>query len=627
MNALPFILSALVGLGIVFLLVPIIVRFSLRAGLDRGRDFHRMHKVPVPRLGGLALAGAFIGIELFLALFFPAHHTPLANRYLVVFSPLAMFGLGFWDDLQPLGVMKKLLGQILIAGVVCAFGIGIQKFKVPFADTIIDLGGWGVLITILWLVGLTNLISLIDGVDGLAGGICLMLMGLLAYAGHQSGSFELLLSGMAGALLAFLWFNFPPARIYLGNGGAYFLGFQIGLFSMLNSHKGTVFAALVAPLFVLALPILDTSIAVLRRGLPTSGPLHRRGKRVFTASGSSRRNLALSLLGGVAFWLCGPLVPALLGLALLTLLLLVSPLNLGGELFAVGHTVGNSLEVRQQVRYAFCLTRWLGLEADRCDSLAAFWREFMRAARKLGFTAIKFTFGDRECCWEYPDASGLMRSFRFEPKGGQYGVLELWVPSQPKTEATLVSMKDPRVSSTIAKLLAETWFQSARRWHPGLGDLKFDLPTSASTSNVARTRVGGSTEPLPGIFSTGIDAAARRLIGETEYKSEFATDPLDTYGIAFAQYVLAQIKERPNEVILSRFHQIADGFLRYYSNDDRATRLIDREVAEVEQRMERTIAQEEAFLQEEQAANRFVVAELKGLRAELAKLAAIRNAK
>jgi UDP-GlcNAc:undecaprenyl-phosphate GlcNAc-1-phosphate transferase len=138
---------------------------------------------------------------------------------------------------------------------------------IPFSATIIDLGNWGILITVLWLVGMTNLINLIDGADGLAGGICLMLMVLLAYVGHESGSFELLVSGMAGALLAFLWFNFPPARIYLGDGGAYFLGFQIGLLAILSSHKGTVLAALVAPLFVLALPIIDTALAILRRGL------------------------------------------------------------------------------------------------------------------------------------------------------------------------------------------------------------------------------------------------------------------------------------------------------------------------------------------------------------------------
>src|ERR1044071_1456388 len=116
------------------------------------------------------------------------------------------------------------------------------------------------LVTVLWLVGMTNLINLIDGVDGLAGGICLMLMTLLAFVGHQTGNLALVSAGMAGALLGFLWFNFPPARIYMGDGGAYLLGFQIGLFTIVGSQKGTILPALVAPLFVLALPIVDTSL-------------------------------------------------------------------------------------------------------------------------------------------------------------------------------------------------------------------------------------------------------------------------------------------------------------------------------------------------------------------------------
>src|SRR5260370_189277 len=143
---------------------------------------------------------------------------------------------------------------------VCCLGIGIQAFKSPFTGKIIDLSALGVLITVLWLVAMTNLINLIDGVDGLASGICLMLMTLLAYVGHQNGNLELVASGMVGALLAFLWFNFPPARIYLGDGGAYFLGFQIGILALVSSQKGTIAAALVAPLFVLALPIVDTAL-------------------------------------------------------------------------------------------------------------------------------------------------------------------------------------------------------------------------------------------------------------------------------------------------------------------------------------------------------------------------------
>ncbi len=90
---------------------------------------------------------------------------------MVWLSSLAMFGLGLWDDVKPLGARRKLAGQVIIALGLCCFGIGIQSFKLPFSGEIIDLGGWGVLATVFWLVGMTNLLNLIDGMDGLAGGI------------------------------------------------------------------------------------------------------------------------------------------------------------------------------------------------------------------------------------------------------------------------------------------------------------------------------------------------------------------------------------------------------------------------------------------------------------------------
>ena len=223
---------ALVGMGIVFFWSPRLWRPQGEEAVQRAAIRITPTTNLFRALGGLALAIAFIGIELFMAIAFPEQRAKTPGRLVVLLSSLAMFGLGFWDDLKPLGAKRKLLGQIAIALTVCAFGIVIQKFKIPFTSTILDLGGWGILLTVLWLVGMTNLINLIDGVDGLAGGICLMLMGLLAYVGHDSGGFECLVAGMAGALIGFLWFNFPPARVYLGDSGAYFLGFQIGLFAL-----------------------------------------------------------------------------------------------------------------------------------------------------------------------------------------------------------------------------------------------------------------------------------------------------------------------------------------------------------------------------------------------------------
>jgi len=341
-------------MGIVFLLIPLILRNRSRFA-QRAPDLHHTHKTPIPRLGGLALAAAFLGVEAFVAVFFPEQGMA-RERWVVMGSSLAMFGLGLWDDLRPLGAKRKLLCQLLIAAVVCSFGIGIQTFKIPFTGTIINLSAWGVLLTMLWLVAMTNLINLIDGVDGLAGGISLMLMALLAFVGYQHG-FGLIACGMVGALLGFLWFNFPPAKIYLGDGGAYFLGFQIGLLTLVSSQKGTVVAALVAPLFVMALPIVDTTLAIVRRGLrglPIFRPDRKHIHHRLMDMGLSRRKVVLSLyavtliflgMGFTVFMSDGYWIPALLGLALLLMLLCAGRLSFSREWFSVGRVLGNSLSM------------------------------------------------------------------------------------------------------------------------------------------------------------------------------------------------------------------------------------------------------------------------------------------
>src|SRR5437867_2793106 len=165
----------------------------------------------------------------------------------------------------------------MIATATYSWGVQIELFKNPFTGTEYALGFGGYLATVVWLVAMTNLINLIDGIDGLAGGIGFMLMCLLAYVGWgvDLRFSTVAAGGMAGALLGFLYYNFPPAKIYMGDGGAYFLGFLIGVLAIVNSNKGTVVAALIAPLFALALPIADVLLAIFRRwlsGLPIFRP-------------------------------------------------------------------------------------------------------------------------------------------------------------------------------------------------------------------------------------------------------------------------------------------------------------------------------------------------------------------
>jgi UDP-GlcNAc:undecaprenyl-phosphate GlcNAc-1-phosphate transferase len=522
MSCLPIISCGLVGLGIVLLVVSLVLKAAVRTKLfQRGGDFHHTHQKPVPRLGGLALAAAFIGIEVFIAAIYPEYRARAHEGEVVLISSLAMFALGFWDDLKPLGAKRKLIGQILIAAAVCAWGIGIQRFKIPFTATIIDLGGWGCLITVLWLVGMTNLINLIDGVDGLAGGICLMLMALLAYVGHQSGSFELLTSGMAGALLGFLCFNFPPARIYLGDGGAYFLGFQIGLFAILSSNKGTVLAALAAPLFVLGLPIIDTALAILRRGL-RGLPIFRADRRHIhhhlLEMGLSRRRVVLYFyavtlvflaMGFVAFWSRGHLIPVLLGLATLLLLVCAGKLRFSRQWFAVGRVVGDSLEMRQEIQYALALMHWLALEGDRRDSAEELWLDLVFAARRLGYSSVRMSLADGQRAWEQANVCSPVLSVVQVLQGGRSGTLELKAPSCPDDAhpaqnaqacqtAFCPCVSDMRVFEIVSELVAEGWVKAANKLNNGnQAPLRFDTKLSRPRGRLQR-RVLRSSAPAPG---------------------------------------------------------------------------------------------------------------------------------
>lgn len=412
-------LSCLVGAGVGVAVIALILRMGRRMDLPRrDGELHHTSGVQKSRLGGVALAAAFVSVVLLFTVLNSGHLQAASQQWAIVAASLAMFGLGLWDDLFTLGARRKLIGQLLIATAAYFLGIGIHKFQIPFTGHVIDLGFWSWPVTVFWLVALTNLINLIDGVDGLAGGICLMLMILLIYVGGGVGDLSFIAAGMAGALLGFLWFNFPPARIYMGDGGAYFLGFLIGCKTIAGSQKGTIFAALIAPLFVLALPILDTALAILRRGvrgLPLfradRGHIHHR----LLESGLSRRHVILWTyaftaiflgLGFFVFWWHGQHLAILLGLGMLITLLAAGQMNFSREWFAVGRVLGNSMNMRAEIQYALAQTRWLAMEGARGQSIAGICEDTVFIARKLGFDTVRIRLEDGERTWQITPANG-----------------------------------------------------------------------------------------------------------------------------------------------------------------------------------------------------------------------------
>src|SRR5262245_61084821 len=471
MNSLQIVGCALIGFVMCWALIAVIRKLSMGTGaLNRTGQYHHTHLLPVPRLGGIALAGAFVAVSILGMVLFSSEDPRLATDLVIILASLAMFGLGLWDDFRPLSAKVKLLGQIIIATVTYFGGIRIDVLKVPFADPELSLGLWGLGATIFWLVALTNLINLIDGIDGLAGGVSFMLMCLLAYVGMMSElPFSTLVGvGMAGALLGFLYFNFPPAKIYMGDGGAYFLGFLIGVLSITHSHKGTIAAALIAPIFALALPIVDVSMAIMRRGLkglPVFRPDRKHIHHHLVNFGFSRRRTVLILYAvsllflfvalGV-FWSQGRLMPIAVGFLFLILVISARSFGFIQDWFAMGSLMGKAFELRKETRYALALSRWLELEAERCQSIQEIWVNFQFVATKLGFVQVKLILDDGERSWQRNGAVERCECY-FERHEFQAEAMTLEFSAEKNV------MEETRFKHLV-DLAAETWMKAVEKW-------------------------------------------------------------------------------------------------------------------------------------------------------------------
>lgn len=435
-------------------------------------QFHHSRTNEPSRLGGLAIAGAFVALSISALTLYPFDDPQGLTARVVFCSALAMFLLGFWDDVRPLGAKRKLFGQIAMAGFAWCGGIQIETLKNPFTGHIYQLGAYGCCLTILWLIAFPNLINVIDGIDGLAGGISLMLMALLSYVGISSASFYTCLcaAGMVGAILAFLRFNFPPAKIYMGDGGAYFLGFLVAELAIVNSHKGTIVASLLAPLFVLALPILDVVLAITRRGLkglPIFRPDRQHIHHHLLDIGYSPRKTVLALyfvtlvflsFGVIVFWSKGRWAPVLFGIGCLGCIISARSFSFSREWFAVGRVLGNSLEMRESIHYAIGMAKWFEMEADHCDGVENLWLDFQFILLKLNFVRAKLTLPDGHSEWKRTEAQSplVAQSWsRHEFFIGEVSFMELAIESDTLS---------PNLCYHLSEIVAEAWQKSVARW-------------------------------------------------------------------------------------------------------------------------------------------------------------------
>ena len=274
------------------------------AGLFDQSDARKVHGGEVPRVGGVGIVLAVLATCLVtLVLFGPREMTANTRGLLVVFAGGAAIHLvGLYDDLRQLHARWKFLLQVVIAVGVFVAGVRMTTLSLPFLH-VIRLGTIaGLVLTVLWFVGITNAFNLIDGLDGLAAGAALFALTTMFVVASANGRYGAALATLilAGATLGFLYYNFHPATIFLGDSGSLFLGFVLAGIGALSAQKSPTVVAVAIPVVSLGLPVLDTAIAITRRFLRRQpifaadrGHIHHR----LLSYGYSPRAVVLTLYG------------------------------------------------------------------------------------------------------------------------------------------------------------------------------------------------------------------------------------------------------------------------------------------------------------------------------------------
>jgi UDP-GlcNAc:undecaprenyl-phosphate GlcNAc-1-phosphate transferase len=271
--AIAFLLAFIVA----FMVTPYSIKLANKIGaIDIPKDERRMRKKSMPKLGGIAVITGFLvsiiyllfvmNIEGSINLFGSELYWKKLLGILLGIGIITVTGI--FDDVKTLKPWQKLLGQVLAAVVVVAFGVKIETVEIPFFRSVGFSSEIAAIITVIWIIGITNAINLIDGLDGLSSGIalisCVSLVIIFALNGSPIVSI-LMITSLIGALVGFLPFNFAPAKTFIGDTGSNFLGFILSVISILGVAKTYTAVVIALPILVLGLPILDVGMAIIRR--------------------------------------------------------------------------------------------------------------------------------------------------------------------------------------------------------------------------------------------------------------------------------------------------------------------------------------------------------------------------
>ncbi len=297
-----------------FVITPYTIRLAKKVGAVDYPNDRRINKKPMPRLGGLAVMAGFMVSAIYLIITMSIEKKVNfaeegLNRKLIgcLLGAIILGITCYIDDVKDIKPLVKLAGQVIAAIVVVSSGVLIDNFTIPFKENNVMLNEvFSFVLTVGWIVGITNAINLIDGLDGLSSGITLIscISLLIIFALNESPLIAIILiTALAGAIVGFLPYNFNPAKTFIGDVGSNFMGFAIAVISILGVAKTYTAIVIIAPIIVLALPIFDTLWAIVRRIVKTKsikgvfkadkGHLHHR----LMAKGYTQKQAVLILYG------------------------------------------------------------------------------------------------------------------------------------------------------------------------------------------------------------------------------------------------------------------------------------------------------------------------------------------
>ena len=260
-----YIIPFLAAFILTFIQMPFTIKIAKKKGfLDVPKDERRVHKKPIPVGGGIAMV---ISVSILMVYFLPINK----NLIMALIASLIIAISGLYDDKEGLSPKLKFLFQILAAVILIIGGMKIEFFTNPFDshDALLILNILSIPVTIFWVCGITNTINLIDGLDGLASGVSMICAISMFFITYKMGRYDvsLICALVAGACLGFLPFNFNPAKIFMGDTGALYLGFMLSYISISGFLKQAAILMIFVPVLILGVPVFDTAFAMVRRKL------------------------------------------------------------------------------------------------------------------------------------------------------------------------------------------------------------------------------------------------------------------------------------------------------------------------------------------------------------------------